>query len=92
MIYRIAPIESSYRFVDGGYMNMHEAMNAFCEVGFHGTMILDHTPKFDLLSTRGPNLKSAASDGTGLKAETAYAIGYMKALLERANADKPRSK
>jgi mannonate dehydratase len=80
----------SETFVDGGYMNMYEAMNAFCEVGFHGTMILDHTPKFDPLSTRGPNLESAASTGNGLKAETAYAIGYMKALLERANADKPR--
>lgn len=57
-------------FVDGGYMDMPLAMKAFIEADYRGTMILDHTPRF--------------TPAAGPAAATAYAIGYMKALLERA--------
>ena len=43
---------------------------AFQEIGYDGTMILDHSPKF--------------TPDAGKGAATAYAIGYMRALLERA--------
>jgi mannonate dehydratase len=57
-------------FLDNGYMDMYQVMKTFFEVGYTGTMILDHTPKF-----AGDYAK-----GSG----TAYAIGYMRALMERA--------
>ena len=60
-------------FVDDGYMDMYRVMKTFRAVGFDGTMILDHTPRF------------VAESGPGTA--TAYAIGYMKALLERAEAE-----
>jgi mannonate dehydratase len=60
-------------FVDCGYMDMYPVMKAFVEVGYQGTMILDHTPKFSRSPSRDP--------------ERAYAIGYMRALLERAEAE-----
>ena len=60
-------------FVDNGYMDMYQVMKAFVEAGYQGTMILDHTPKF---------ARSPARD-----AERAYAIGYMRALMERAEAE-----
>ena len=60
-------------FVDEGYFDMYRAMRAFETVGYNGTMILDHSPKFT------PDAGKAAS--------TAYAIGYMRALLERAQAE-----
>ncbi|MCK5642506.1 MAG: mannonate dehydratase [Gammaproteobacteria bacterium] len=60
-------------FVDAGYMDMYQVMKAFVEVGYQGIMILDHTPKF----SRSPSRDS----------ERAYAIGYMRALMERAEAE-----
>ena len=57
-------------FLDNGYMDMYRVMRTFCEVGYDGTMILDHSPRF------------AGQYGHG--AGTAYAIGYMRALMERA--------
>lgn len=57
-------------FLDNGYMDMYKVMKTFCEVGYHGTMTLDHTPQFARGFARG--------------AGTAYAIGYMRALIERA--------
>jgi len=60
-------------FVDCGYMDMYPVMKAFVEVGFQGTMLLDHTPKFSRSSSRDP--------------ERAYAIGYMRGLRERAEAE-----
>ena len=66
---------------------MYNAMKAFCEVEYCGTMVLDHTPQFYPLSTRSDGHKSTVTAGIGMKAETAYAIGYMKALLERATAE-----
>ena len=60
-------------FVDEGYFDMYRAMRAFEEVGYDGTMILDHSPKF--------------TPDAGKGASTAYAIGYMRALLERAREE-----
>ena len=60
-------------FLDNGYMDMYEVMKTFCEVGYDGTMILDHSPQF--------------APGFAQGAGTAYAIGYMRALIERAEAE-----
>jgi len=57
-------------FLDNGYFDMYGAMKAFVASGYNGTMILDHTPEF-------------AGD-FHLGAGTAYAIAYMRALIERA--------
>lgn len=57
-------------FLDNGYMDMYKIMKALCEAGYDGTVTLDHTPVF----------APGYDKGTG----AAYAIGYMRALLERA--------
>lgn len=57
-------------FVDDGYLDMYAAMKAFCQIDCRATMILDHTPRFVPAAGKG--------------AATAYAIGYMRALLARA--------
>ncbi len=59
-------------FLDNGYMDMYAIMRTLVEVGYAGTVTLDHTPRF-------------AGD-YALGAGPAYAIGYMRALLERAEA------
>ncbi|MBN1247133.1 MAG: mannonate dehydratase [Anaerolineae bacterium] len=58
-------------FLDNGYMDMYKVMRALREVEFDGVAIADHIPLM-------------ANDH---KVGTAYSIGYMKALLERANAE-----
>ena len=60
-------------FLDNGYMDMYEVMRTFVEIGYQGTLTLDHTPKL--------------ARGSGRDAETAYALGYMRALMERAVAE-----
>jgi mannonate dehydratase len=57
-------------FLDDGYMEMYDVMHALVEVGFDGVVIPDHIPLM-------------ANDR---RVGTAFSIGYMKALLERANA------
>jgi mannonate dehydratase len=59
-------------FLDNGYMDMYQVMKAFVAAGYDGTMILDHSPKFA---------------GPYENAGTPYAIGYMRALIERAEAE-----
>jgi mannonate dehydratase len=59
-------------YLDNGYMEMYQVMKAFCAAGYDGTMILDHSPAM------APQFKGAA---------TAYAIGYMRALKERAESE-----
>jgi D-mannonate dehydratase len=54
-------------------MDMYKVMRTFCEVSYDGSMILDHTPK----------MVNDPDDW----ASTAYAIGYMRALRERAEAE-----
>jgi len=60
-------------FLDDGTMDMYQVMKTFCEVGYTGSMTLDHTPRF--------------VGGYAKGAGTAYAIGYMRALVERAEAE-----
>jgi mannonate dehydratase len=58
-------------FVDNGYMEMYRVMKALREVDFDGAVIADHVP---------------AMVG-GNRVATAFSIGYMKALLERADSE-----
>lgn len=58
-------------FMDGGYMDMYKVMKALQEVNFNGVAIPDHIPRM--------------AGGRGVA--TAYTIGYMKALLQRANEE-----
>lgn len=58
-------------FVDDGYLDMYKVMRALREVNFSGAAIADHIP----------------SMVGGRYAGTAYSIGYMKALLNRVNAE-----
>ena len=57
-------------FLDNGYFDMYQAMKALVAGGYDGTIILDHTPEF--------------VGDYHLGAATAYAIAYMRALIERA--------
>lgn len=59
------------QFVDSGYMEMWKIMRALREVGFDGVVIGDHFPEMV----------------GGSRASVAYTVGYMKALVERANAE-----
>ncbi len=59
-------------YLDNGYMDMYLVMKLFCETNYSGTMILDHSPQM-----------ASTYPGAG----TAYAIGYMRALRERAEAE-----
>ncbi len=58
-------------FVDSGYMEMWKIMRALREVEFDGVVIGDHFPQMT----------------GGNRTAVAYTVGYMKALLERANAE-----
>ncbi|HZE82989.1 MAG TPA: mannonate dehydratase [Puia sp.] len=58
-------------FVDDGYTDMYKIMQALKRVDFDGVIIPDHIPNM----AGGPNVG------------TAYTIGYMKALLNRVNAE-----
>ena len=58
-------------FMDNGYYDMWKIMKALRDVNFDGIVILDHSP---------------AMVG-GNYAQTAYGFAYMKALLNRANAE-----
>jgi mannonate dehydratase len=57
-------------FLDDGYQDMYELMAALQEVRFKGVAIADHIPTM----------------GDDPRLGTAFSIGYMKALLERAQA------
>jgi mannonate dehydratase len=58
-------------FMDNGYYDMYKIMKALRDVNFDGIMILDHSP--GLVG--------------GSYAQTAYGFAYMRALLNRANAE-----
>jgi mannonate dehydratase len=62
-------------FIDDGYMDMYRVMQALRAVDFDGVIIADHIPMM-------------ANDR---RIGTAFTLGYMKALLERANAEVPSS-
>src|SRR5216683_6055704 len=58
-------------FMDNGYYDMYKIMKALRDVNFDGIVILDHSPTLV----------------GGANAQTAYGFAYMKALLNRANAE-----
>lgn len=58
-------------FIDNGYMDMYAVMRALREVDFNGVLIPDHIPMM------------AGDERVG----TAYSIAYMKAMVDRANAE-----
>jgi mannonate dehydratase len=58
-------------FMDNGYYDMWKIMKALRDVGFDGIVILDHSP-----TMVGGNYT-----------QTAYGFAYMKALLNRADAE-----
>jgi mannonate dehydratase len=58
-------------FMDNGYYDMWKIMKALRDVSFNGIVILDHSP-----TMVGGNYT-----------QTAYGFAYMKALLNRANAE-----
>ncbi|MFB3922554.1 MAG: mannonate dehydratase [Terriglobia bacterium] len=58
-------------FVDDGSMDMYQVMKALVEVRFDGIAIPDHVPQM----------------AGGYKAGYAYTVGYMKALLGRAQSE-----
>ncbi len=81
-------------FVDAGYMDMYPVMKAFVEVGYQDTMILDHTPRFSRTpfgdsddDHPGYYALDAPLQRLARDSERAYAIGYMRALMERAEAE-----
>ncbi len=57
--------------MDDGYAPMYPIMRALREVGFDGVVIADHVPRVV----------------GGGRAGTAYSVGYMRALIERANEE-----
>jgi mannonate dehydratase len=58
-------------FLDDGYMDMYQVVKALREVDFNGVLIPDHIPMM------------ADDHRIGM----AFSIGYMRALVERANAE-----
>jgi mannonate dehydratase len=58
-------------FMDDGYYDMYKIMKALRDVHFDGIVILDHSPRIV----------------GGNYAQTAYGFAYMRALLNRANAE-----
>ena len=70
-----SPLPNFYEtFPDEGYMDLYEVMKALREVRFDGMMVPDHVPSLE-------------GDEGIRRAGTAYCIAYMRALLERANAE-----
>jgi len=57
-------------FLDDGYMDMFKVVQALAEVDFDGVLIPDHVPLM----------------GDDPRIGMAYTVGYMKALIERAEA------
>lgn len=58
-------------FVDNGYQDMYQVMKTLREVDFNGVLIPDHIPTM----------------AGGARVGTAYTIGYMNALVKRANEE-----
>jgi mannonate dehydratase len=58
-------------FIDDGYFDMYSVIRALREIDFDGVVIPDHIPMM----------------GNDRRISTAYTIGYMKAMVERATAE-----
>ena len=65
----VAGTENNFRevFIDEGQVDMREAVEAYKKAGFHGPYMMDHTPSIP---------------GAGGKEGMAYAVGYIRALLQ----------
>ena len=59
-------------FPNSGYMDMYKVMKALVEANFDGVAIPDHIPRM----------------AEGGRIGTAYTIGYMQALLDRAQEER----
>ncbi len=64
-------------FIDDGYADMFGILRAFYEAGYGGTLIYDHSPLFT----------GSAASPRDRSRETAYAVGYIKALMSVASRD-----
>ena len=64
------------QFIDDFYQDINILMNLFYKTGYSGTMILDHSPPM-----AAAKVPPETNTSQGNKVATAYAIGYMKALL-----------
>lgn len=62
-------------FIDDGYMDMYRLMKAFHDAGYRGPILPDHVPNMGFMVYEDDIVA------------TAHALGYMKALLERAEAE-----
>ncbi|MCL2060652.1 MAG: mannonate dehydratase [Oscillospiraceae bacterium] len=60
-------------YLDMGYYDMYKIMRTLCKYNFDGVITLDHSPLM--------------VDGPKRRVPMAYAIGYMRALAERAIAE-----
>jgi mannonate dehydratase len=58
-------------YIDDGYMKMYRVMKTMREVDFDGVLIADHIPMM----------------GNDHRLGTAFTLGYIKALVERVNAE-----
>jgi len=71
-------------FLDDGYMDMYKIIRVLKEVNFDGIIIPDHNPTMGSLDDRGSESNHYESKyGVENRTATAFAIGYMKALVER---------
>ena len=61
-------------FPDDGYLDMYAVMRSLHRAGFDGPLVPDHIPEL-------------AGDGGTRRAGVAYCIAYIRALIERAEAD-----
>ncbi len=61
-------------FLDEGHVNALEAMLTYKEVGYEGALMYDHVPRLDV-------------DGDKNHASVAFAVGYMRALLDTVDGE-----
>lgn len=60
-------------FIDDGYGDMYDLMKSFMRTDYNGTLVMDHSPEM---------VDESANYG-----ETAFANGYIKALMKCAQSD-----
>ena len=75
-------------FLDDGYMDMYKIIKVLKEVDFDGIIIPDHNPTMGSLKDRSSESNHYESKyGVENRTATAFAIGYMKALVERSEEE-----
>ena len=79
------------RFIDDGYADMYKLMKAIYEANYEGTLMLDHTPRMcnmqKTLEFQDTTQPSADRFDYGQREATAFAIGYIKALMNIASRE-----